>query len=261
MAGSSSFVGRDMAGLFAFRDSTHITIRNLIVDWDPLPHTSGKVCATDEKAHSFDLVPAIPREPAAGRIVQGILAYSAEKHRLADNGWEVYQTQGERDADPTQALEGGKYRVFQRRDVPLPKVGWDVVVRHQVYGHDAFVFANCSDVLLEDVTVHAVPGMAVIGWGSRDMTIRRIKVVPSGDGWMSATADAMHFGACRGTITVEDSEFAGMGDDAINVHGMYGLATGRTDDHTLAVGRARMHPYYDKVREIWDAPRPGDSLE
>lgn len=143
----------------------------------------------------------------------------------------------------------------------MPDVGWEVVVRHQVYGFDALVFANCSKVLVEDVTVRAVPGMAVIGWGSRDLTIRRIKVVPSGDGWMSATADAMHFGACRGTITVEESEFAGMGDDAINIHGMYGLATSRVNDHTLAVARARMHPYYDKKREIWDSPAPGDLLE
>jgi hypothetical protein len=37
--------------------------------------------------------------------------------------------------------------------------------------------------------------------------------------------------------------------------------TSRVDDHTLAVGRARMHPYYDKTRTIWDAPAAGDILE
>ncbi len=60
---------------------------------------------------------------------------------------------------------------------------------------------------------------------------------------------------------MEDSEFSGMGDDAINIHAMYGLATACIDEHTLAVGRGRMHPYYDKVREIWDAPEKGDILE
>jgi hypothetical protein len=109
-------------------------------------------------------------------------------------------------------------------------------------------------VLLEDITVFAVPGMAVIGWQSQDITIKRIKVVPAEGGWMSATADAMHFGGCRGLITVEASEFAGMGDDAINIHGMYGMVTKRFDDHTVEVGRARMNAYYDTERGTWDEP-------
>jgi hypothetical protein len=257
----ATLIGKDIARLFSIFDSENITIRNLTIDWDPLPHTSGTVVAVQADTHSFDIKPQIPADSPDGRIVQGILAYNSKRHRLADDGWEIYQTQGERDADLTKRTPEGHLRIFQGRVVRLPEVGWEVVVRHQVYAYDAFVFTNCAKVLLEDVTVHAVPGMAVIGWGSRDLTIRRIKVVPSGEGWMSATADAMHFGACRGTITVEESEFAGMGDDAINIHGMYGMATARVDDHTLAIARARWHPYYDKKRSIWDAPAPGDQLE
>ncbi|MEI6520156.1 MAG: right-handed parallel beta-helix repeat-containing protein [bacterium] len=257
----ATLVGTDIARLFIFNNCKNITLKNITVDWNPLPHTSGKVVNVLPKEHAFDITPLYPAKPIAGTIVQGILAYNPEKHRLADNGWEIYQTQGERDDDTTLLTPEGNLRIFQRKDTPLPEIGWNVVVRHQVYGYDAFVFNKCENVLLEDVTVNAVPGMAVIGWGSRDITIRRIKVIPAGDGWMSATADAMHFNACRGTITVEDSEFAGMGDDAINIHAMYGLATGRVDDHTLAVARARMHPYYDKVRSTWDAPEKGDIIE
>jgi hypothetical protein len=257
----ATLVGTDIARLFIFNNSRNIVIKNISVDWNPLPHTSGKVVNLLAKEHAFEIAPLFPAKPIAGTIVQGILAYNPEKHRLADNGWEVYQTQGERDADTTQLTPEGNLRIFQRKDIPLPGIGWNVVVRHRVYGYDGFVFNKCENVLLEDVTVNAVPGMAVIGWGSRDITIRRIKVIPAGGGWMSATADAMHFGSCRGTITVEDSEFSGMGDDAINIHAMYGLATTRVNDYTLAVARARMHPYYDTVRTIWDAPEKGDIIE
>ena len=257
----ATLVGLDLASLMVFQDSRNVTVRNLTVDWDPLPHTSGRVAKLLPTEHAFDLAPQIPAAPVAGRIVQAILAYDPTLHRLAKNGWEVYQTQGERDADKTLLTPEGNLRIVQRRDVPLPEVGWNVVVRHQVYGFEAFTFRQCNHVLLEDVIVRAVPGMAVLGWGSRDITIRRIQVVPSDPGWMSATADAMHFGSCRGQITVEDSEFAGMGDDAINIHAMYGLAMARIDDHTLAVARARMNSYYDTKREIWDAPMRGDLLE
>lgn len=262
----ATLVGQDIAGLFRFTDGEDLTIRNLTVDWDPLPHTSGKVVAHLPEQHAFDLEPKIPADPPSGRIVQAIIGYSPEQRRMGYG--EVYQTQGERDAEPSVRLANGNLRVFQRRpggaysfSDKLPDVGSWVIVRHQVYGYDAFVFRGCANVLLEDVTVQAVPGMAVIGWQSRDLTIRRIRVVPAEGGWMSATADAMHFGGCRGLITVEDSEFAGMGDDAINIHGMYGLVTKRLDDHTVEAGRARMNAYYDTERGTWDEPLPGDVIE
>ena len=262
----ATLVGQDIAGLFHFTDCDGITIRNLIVDWDPLPHTAGKVVAHLPDQHAFDLTPIIPADSPSGRIVQAIIAYNPELHRMGN--WEIYQTQGERDAEPSVRLANGTMRVFQRRpggaysfNDKLPEVGSHVIVRHQVYGYDAFVFNGCENVRLEDITVHAVPGMAVIGLQSRDITIQRIKVIPAAGGWMSATADAMHFGGCRGLITVEDSEFAGMGDDAINIHGMYGVVTRRIDDHTVEAGRARMNPYYDTERTTWDEPRPGDIIE
>ena len=39
---------------------------------------------------------------------------------------------------------------------------------------------------------------------------------------MSATADAAHFGGCKGTVSLEDCTFEGMGDDGVNVKsGLY----------------------------------------
>jgi hypothetical protein len=62
-------------------------------------------------------------------------------------------------------------------------------------------------------------------------------------------------------VTIDDSEFVGMGDDAVNIHGRYGLVTERVDDRTLAVANGRMHFYYDKERTPWEQPRQGDTLE
>jgi hypothetical protein len=259
--GGATIAGSDIAPLFRIRDSRNVSVRNLTIDWDPLPHMSGRVTRLLEPDHAFEMTPLVPARPISGRIVQGILGYNSQRHRLADNGWEVYQTQGERDANPTEILANGEVRVFVKREARLPAVGDDVVVRHQVYGCDAFVFANCQNVSVDDVTVLAAPGMAIIGWGCRDIAIRRVKVVPGESGWMSVTADAMHFNACRGSVTVEDCEFAGMGDDAINIHSMYGLITGIAGDRKFEVAAARLHPYYDKARSAWDAPAAGDTLE
>lgn len=257
-------VGQDVAGLFQVSRSQRVTIKWLTIDWDPLPHTSGRVVAVIPAENAFDLEPQIPLHPLPGRIVQAVLAYNPQRHRLADNGWGLYQTQGERDDKPVVALPDGRLRVFLKKEATLPEVGWSVVVRHQVYGHNAFTFSGCTDVTLENVTILAAPGMGLVAWGCEDVALRRVRIVPGEGGWMSTTADATHFNACRGTVTIEDCEFAGMGDDAVNIHAMYGLVTARLDDRTLAIARARMNAYNDtgKPRVAWGVPpAPGDVIE
>jgi hypothetical protein len=257
----ATLVGTDMASLLRIAHSEHVTVRNLNIDWDPLPYTGGRVTAVHPEPSAFDLHPMVPATPLDGRITQAVLAYNPSRKCLADTDWEIYQTQGERDRDLTHWNPDGTLRVYQHSRMPLPQVGWHVVVRHQVYGFNALTFVNCRHVVVENVNIHAVPGMALCGSGCRDMVIRNLRVVPADPGWMSSTADAMHFNNCRGTITVEHCEFAGMGDDAINIHAMYGLVTSRMDDHTVAVARARLNPYYDTRRITWNPPEAADTIE
>lgn len=259
--GGATLVGHDLAGLFSFRNCRKLVIRNLTVAWEPLPFTCGRVVARVPEAHAFDMVPLFPEKPVPGRIVQAVLAYDPAKGRLADDGWEVYQTQGERDNAPMQVTPAGHGRVFLAQKARLPEPGWHVIVRHQVYSYNAFSFDDCAGVTMEDVTVESAPGMAVVAFSSRDFTLRHLRVVPPAGAWMSVTADAVHFRGCRGQVTLDDCEFAGMGDDALNVHGMYGRVAARLDERSLAVQEARMHSYYDKERRPWDTPQSGDVLE
>ncbi len=254
-------VGRDPLPLLGFGNCRGLVLRRLRFDWDPLPFTSGRVVATDLVANSLDLVVDSADGAVPGRIVQALFAYDRARNRLAENGWDVYQTQGERDADPTQALGGGLLRMFVARGQPLPQVGWEVIARHQVYGHNAISLYGCREIRIDEVEINSAPGMALWAHGCRDLTLRHLRVRPRPGSLHSTTADALHFSACRGTITIEDGEFSGMGDDALNIHGMYGLVEERLDARTVAVVRARLHPYYDKVRTGWDPPLAGDRIE
>ncbi|MCG3147124.1 MAG: Alpha-1,3-galactosidase B [Verrucomicrobiae bacterium] len=248
-------------GLFIFRDCRQLRLRNFTIDAEPLPYTAGRVVELLPSEHAFDIQPVVPARPVPGRPVRAILAYDPERHRLAENGWELYQARGERDKDLAFTTPAGLFRIFQARSTPLPEKGWHIVGRHQIYEHNALVFLGCRDVVLEDITVRSAAGMAVVGWDIRDASVRRLRVIPPEGGWMSTTADALHFRNCRGTILIEDCEFAQMGDDAINVHGMYGLVTDRIDAHTLVVAQVRLNPTWDQQRPPWDPPLPDDILE
>lgn len=253
-------VGSGNTRLFGFDACRGLTLRSLRITCDPLPHTVGTVVAQDAAFHGVELAIAAPYHAEPGRLAQAVMGWDFANARTSADGWETYQCNGERPEHST-ITAAGHLLVPIHRSVQLPAVGGTIVVRHEVYAGGAIAMRGCSDVTIEDVVVEATAGMGLMAWECRDLTVRRFSVVPPPGFAMSATADAMHFGACRGRILVEDSTFAGMGDDAINIHGMYGLVVERPDDRTLLVQCARLHPYYDKERLVWDLPAAGDVLE
>jgi hypothetical protein len=253
-------VGQGATRLFGFDACRGLTLRRLRITWEPLPHTLGTVVSQDATFHGIELAIAPPYRAEAGRLTQAVMGWDLAHPRPSADGWETYQCNGER-PEPSTITVDGHLRVPINRSANLPTIGGAVVVRHEVYAGGAIAMRGCRDVTLDDVAIDATPGMGLVAWECRDLSVRRLSVVPPPGFAMSATADATHFGGCRGRILVEDSSFAGMGDDAINMHGMYGLVMERPDDRTLLVQCARLHPYYDTERSQWNLPDTGDILE
>jgi hypothetical protein len=245
-------VGHEIAGFFSFDDCRDVTIRNLTIDMDPLPFSTGEVIEVG-KGH-FDLAVAAPHRARSGLQVEGVLGYDPKARRLARRGIDLYQMGF---AKTTQLVRPGVMRIFVQGTPPGK--GRMVVVRHQIYGYNAFTFAGCQNVKLENVTIHAAAGMGLYASDSRDFTLKRFNVTirPKSGRWMSTTADATHFNTCRGTIILEDCIFEGMGDDATNLHSMYMSVTRRVDDRRLGlVTRSRRGKQMPR-----NLPRPGDRLE
>lgn len=250
--GGAELVARDMAGVFSFDDCRDVTIRNLTIDMDPLPFSTGEV--VNVGTGYFDLAVTAPHRARSGLRVEGVLGYDAKARRLARRGIDLYQMGF---AKTTQRLRPGVMRIFVQGTPPGK--GRTVVVRHQIYGYNAFTFSACDGIKLENVTVHAAAGMGLYARDSRDLTLKRFNVTirPKSGRWMSTTADATHFNTCRGTIVLEDCLFEGMGDDATNLHSMYMLVTRRVDNRTLRItSKAR-----GARRMPSNPPRPGDRLE
>jgi len=255
--GGAELVGHDLAAMFHFDKCRNVTIRNLTIDWSPLPFTGGQVIATGAK--HFDLKVSPPHRAAADLGAEGVLGYDPKARRLARRGIDLYQMGF---AKRTELVRPGVMRVFVRARPPA--AGSHVVVRHRIYGYNAFTFINCAKVRLDGVNVYAAPGMGLYAHSSRDFTLARFNVMirPGSGRWMSATADATHFNTCRGTITIEDCIFEGMGDDATNVHSMFLVVAERVDDRTLtlAVGRNPRHTPPEPARgdrlELGGGPNP-----
>jgi hypothetical protein len=97
--------------------------------------------------------------------------------------------------------------------------------------------------------------MGLVGTVSTNVALRRFNVLirPGSGRLMSATADATHFGGCKGTVSLEDCTFEGMGGDGTNIKsGLYLSVRQRVDDHTVLA---------QHNLKMVDLPDAGDRLD
>ncbi len=249
--------GHDYATMFHFVRCRNSMVRNLAVDWDPLPYTQGKVIQADTNFIDMEVMP--PFVAKAGLHTEAILGYDREKHRMARRFTDHYQLGYEK---TTEVVRPGVMRVFIGRQDrfagKMPATGDYIIARHHVYGYQSFEFIQCVNVQLENITVYSNPGMGVTGEECRNMSIRHLKIMirPGSGRWMSSTADATHFRACRGTIVMENCLFEGMGDDATNVRSSeYLLISETVSNNKLSLKTGNRYGQ-DPL-----PPRVGDKLE
>jgi len=245
--GGAELMVKGATSLFSFANCRNITLRNFTVDCARAPFSVGEVIAAEPRWFDVRMGEEFP--VSGGEPVGAFMDYDPATRLPARHGLDVYG-----DVERTELMAPQTLRVHLARDIPVP-VGHLVVLRHWVYGHNAFAFHRCADVAVEDVTVYATPGMGLIGIVSENVSLRRFNVLirPGTERLMSATADATHFGGCKGTVALTDCVFEGMGDDGANVKsGLYLTIRKRLDDHTV-LGQHNL--------KMVDLPDPGDTME
>jgi hypothetical protein len=233
--------------LFAFTRCRDVTVRNLAVDSPRPPFSVGEVIAAEPR--SFDVRVADEFPVVGGEGVSAYMDYDKATRLPAPHGLDVYGSVASTELIAPQTL-----RLHLDRDILL-QVGRLVVLRHLVYGHDAFIFDHCSRVKVEDVTVYSTPGMGVVAIVCEDISLSRfdVRIRPGTQRLMSSTADASHFAGCKGTVSLTDCYYEGMGDDGANVKsGLYLTVLKRVDDHTV-LGQHNL--------KMVDLPDPGDTME
>lgn len=149
------------------------------------------------------------------------------------------------------ALGEGRFRLeaaFTENYAP----GTPIVLMHGRRAAPGVWIEESSDVRFEQVTVHHAPGMAFIAQMSRDVTLDRCRVEPSGDRLFSSWVDASHFVDCEGAIRLLGCRFTGQFDDAGNIHGTFWKISARPAANVL---RAEIrHRQQRGIRQY----RPGD---
>jgi hypothetical protein len=217
------------------------------MDWQRPPFSEGTVIATTPRYFDVKIPAAYPVK--GGEPVNAFMTYHPDTRLPDGRDLDVYNS-----VERTELVAPQVLRVHLTRDIPVP-VGKLLVLRHQVYGPCPFGFHRCADVKVNDVTVYCAPGMGLVGIASTNVSLKRFNVLirPGSGRLMSTTADATHFGGCKGTVSLEDCIFEGMGDDGANIKsGLYLIVRKRLDAHTV-LGQHNL--------KIADLPDAGDIME
>lgn len=215
------------AGAFGFGTCEKVIIRDLAIDYDPLPFCQGTIRAVDRQAGTFDLeVAAGYPTPDASNFIQAIEPYG-KWGMIMDPALRRIRT-GTPDHYMTPRWEHRGDRTWRfsvadehhRRNLEHMRVG-DAYV-HLARGHGSAIFAQaCQDIAIENVTVHAAPGLAVGLVGNQgEILVRRLQVrfAPGTSRLLTANADGVHCQQNRSGPVIEDCYFEGMADDAVNIY-------------------------------------------
>jgi len=225
--------------LVQLRACQDVTVRGLVIDYDPLPFTQGTIVKVDAAQGTFDLAlhPDYPLPPSDTWVKQrlgregwqwGSVIDPQERHRRwdvqmhffiesvhsLDSAKRVYRfevtTQFNRALKPV--------RPGDRFFLPLP------CVRSNGQGGSMgtnFSILACSDCYVEDVTFYSARSGMVFGVSRNEgpITLRKLAVrfKPDTERLCTTWRDGIHSKDNRVGPVIEDCYFEGMLDDSINM--------------------------------------------
>ena len=213
-----------------------IAIRGVTIDYERPPFSIGEVVESRKKYFDVTVFDAYPVR--GGEPVQAFMDYDPETNLPRRGCVDVYHS-----VKKTELVEPQRLRVHLKRNVKMKTGAW-VVLRHQVYQYNAFMFVDCSNVSLQNVTVYTAPGMGLYARSCRNVSLDHfnVRIKPDSKRLMSTTADAVHFKACQGMVRLKNCIFEGMGDDAVNVGNCYVTIREIVDERTVVAAHRRGVP-------------------
>ncbi|MGB8166520.1 MAG: right-handed parallel beta-helix repeat-containing protein [Chthoniobacteraceae bacterium] len=245
-----------VTGGFVLAGCRDVTIRNLTLDWDPLPFTQGTVTAADEATREivfkpdagYDFIfPAMRKDD--GKLVR-IFVFDKATRKLAPYQMRTgvrpllagrgVMEQAEADGTYRMKLTEGPNNaehVYSPAQQGVP-AGSSVVLVHRS-GPVSFWLENCGPVNIENVTAHSGPmGFALGRFGEGPLAFRHCKVVrPAGtDRLITLNADCVNVGKMLHGPIVEDGEFEAVCDDFVNIFGLMFPVFAQPTPNELIVG-------------------------
>ncbi len=263
----STLIFHEQMQPFTFDNCRNIVLKNFNIDWEQPLTAQGKVV----KVNNEFIELAIDLKEYPYQIDNGLLYFRLnrnEKERWkstlefdrADRyivpqtgdwgclgkGWENYVAQ---DIIPGVVR---LYYNFLRK----PAIGNYLVFRHAERIHSGIFILESKNITVDNVNLYYAAGLGVLAQFSENLTFNGYRAIPNKakNRYFGGGDDGLQVSNCKGQVTVENCEFAGLMDDPVNIHGTSVQIVEKVSDNQL---KCRfMHP--QSVGLNWG--HPGDSV-
>lgn len=257
----ANFVFHGGVNPFLVQDSSHITLKNLSIDFQRTFHSEATILGVGSGYMDLHIPQAFPYD-----IKSGTLKFLPQADDVADNSSSqrlrarkemdqhreyTYKRMLEFDVNKRETaymvkdlnigtsvraekISGTRnVRIFH--PVLTGTVGNTMVFQPKYRNFPGFIVTESSDVIFDNVTIHHAGGMGIIAENSHNITVKNSHVTPSHNRMVSTTADATHFVNCTGKIELINNVFENQKDDATNIHGIYAMVDNIIDQKTLEI--------------------------
>jgi hypothetical protein len=212
--------------------TSRLTIRDLTIDYDPLPFVQGTIASFDRTAREIivNVDPGYPDDPALlAAINDGFFKVMDRRTRALKPGARDFLNPSR-----VERVREGVIKVHltwsanDRFPSQLPIAVGDVVAITNS-GEVAISLTDSAATTFIDVKLLASPAMGIVENGGAGGTrLQKVSIVPgprpkgaTADRLVSTNADGSHFATVEHGPVIEDCTYANTSDDAVNVHGFY----------------------------------------
>ena len=221
------------SSLFRVGGCEKVTLRDFVIDYDPLPFTQGRVTAVDEGKFTFDLeiedgFDGLDEkwfvEANAEACKWGAIVDANEPHLKAGVMDHVFIEGWER-------VEGRTWRMRPREDyrgaVDEIEVGDRFVQLARTIGGATIYLSESKDCRIENVVAYSGSSCNIAVVGNDGVVIENFQVrrKPGSGRLISSDADGVHCQQNRGGLVIQKCYFEGMADDAVNIYAPPNIVT------------------------------------
>jgi len=225
-------VNTTLASTLLISGASHVTVRDLTIDYDPLPFTQGTITGFDHAAKQITVKvdPGYPDDAKfLATVNDGFFKVMDRRTRALKPGARDFLSPSriERVGDKLIKvhLQWGANDTFPSQ---LPIEAGDVVTICNGSAH-AIVVDNSLATTFYGLKLEASPGMGILeNGGAGGMVLQNVSIVPGSrpagattDRLISTNSDGSHFITVERGPTIQDCTYANTSDDAVNVHGFY----------------------------------------
>ena len=212
----------NFSGGFHMENCADTFLKDIAIDFDPLPFTQGKVVAVNPNDGTFDIDIQqgfdLLNDPRFEEGMWGV-SFDPEKPHLAIGVPDHIFIRNSRH------LGGRLWRLTAEggyNDVRRLQPG-DRYAQLATRGGNGVVITGSRDCLVKNISIYSSPCMGTLLAGNEGrITISGLRVLlkPESGRFMTLNGDGVHCVNNRVGPTIENCYFEAMADDSINIHGM-----------------------------------------